>query len=189
MKTSPFFLQPKKKIPKMIVIKETQELKSGKEYYLEYNGDKIKASIKDMDYGVIYFMNLCYLSGTPYFKNTPAINFGYIYPDPVKNIQKIIEKNPHLEICYLSVKQNVHKKIYTDRCFYSLQEIFYYDSNDRNQLVNIYITQHSEFNKVKIYLPIRDKIIEANNRITLHMVMEKYTCQDLARYVDEQGFL
>ena len=173
----------------MIVIKETQELKTGKEYYLEYNGNKIKASIKDMDCNVIYFMNLRYLSGIPYFKNIPSANFAYIYPDPVKNIDKIIEKNPHLEICYLSVKQNVHKRIYTDRCFYSLQEIFYYDPSDRHQLVNIYMTQHGEFNKVKIYLPVRDKIIEANNRIALHMVMEKYTCKDLARYVDKQGFL
>jgi hypothetical protein len=174
----------------MILIKETEELEEGKEYYLEYDGNKIKAYVNEIDYPLIYFVNPRFLTGEGYFKHAPTEDFSHLYePNNLSHIFKIIQKNPVLQMRYLSIKQNVHKTLHTDRCFYSLQEIYYYDPEDEHQLLNFYITRHSDANRVTIYLPTKDAIIEANNRTTLRMIMEKYTCPDLVEYVEEMGFL
>ena len=174
----------------MILIRETTEMEMGKEYYLEYNGDKIKAYVNEIDYRIIYFANPKFITGEGYFKHIPSTEISHLYEhNNFSHIYKFIQKNPILQMRYLSMKQNVHKQIYTDRCFYSLQEIYYYTPEDENQLVNFYITKHGNANKATIYLPTKDSIIEANNRTALRMVMEKYTCIDIARYVEKEGFL
>jgi hypothetical protein len=119
-----------------------------------------------------------------------------IVPIPKLNIKnnKFVEKYPLLEMHSLSVSdfwscKYIKNELYNELFFYGLNEVYYCDQNDRNQFMNIYIKRNGKHNKVNIYLPMKDKIIQANNRITLYMVIEKYTCQDLVRYVEQQGYL
>lgn len=169
-------------------IQDVDELQIGKEYYLHYDGDKIKAHVCDINHDIIYFSNIMTLQNKGYHKQIPYTNYtnitrpiAYTYQD-ITDLQTDEDPRPSLQVCYLAVR---HVKYITTRKqtgFYSQQEIYYTDPEDPSVLVNFYIIHHGETAPLEIYEPMRDKIIEMNQMKTLQMVMDTYTVPYMSQY-------
>jgi hypothetical protein len=170
---------------KLIVNSETLEL--GKEYYLDYDGDKIKGHVCDIHQDVVYFSNIVTLQNKGYHKQIPDTEFmhftrpiAYTYQD-LTEIQKHTSR-PVLQMAYLAVRFYKNHQTYESHGFYVQQEFYYINPEDSSQLVNFYIIHHGEAEPLRIYQPMRDIIFETNQRRALQQVMDRYTIPDVCYY-------